>query len=193
MVELLNEYSPKFTDRGLRMAEDVLSQLVCVGLIAEDRYPMYDPQKSTVVVMNYRCQKVEDRVTAAVAVGRELDTICQILGISLWQGGFDWDHYVINKRNPGIEMGKVLAKHVNKRKLTMANLGIPDYLVDRMDTDKKNIPKIVKALDFSFLSEFAGQFAVCWTMSGEIYKVLSEDTSWSSNSNKRRVVNVDLK
>ena len=191
---LLNEYSPKFTDLGLRMAENALYQLACVGLIAEDKYPMYDSKKSTVVVMNYSSKENnEDRVTAAVALGIELDTICEILGIPLWQGGFDWDHYVINKSNPGSEVGKVLSRHTKKRKLTMANLGIPDYMIARLDANSQNIPKVVEALDFSFLTEFAGQFAVCWTMSGEIHDKLSHDNSWSANSRKRRVVIVDLK
>ena len=62
-----------------------------------------------------------------------------------------------------------------------------------IDANSQNIPKVVEALDFSFLTEFAGQFAVCWTMSGEIYEKLSADNAWDANRNKRKVVKVDLK
>ena len=192
-MPLLNEYSERFTGRGLEMAEKVLDQLCKTDLIADDHYPMYESQLSTIVVMNYLGRaNAEDRATAAVVVGIELNTICNILNIPLWQGGFDWDYYVINKNNPGLEVGKVLSEHVYKSKLTMANLSIPVYMIDWLNMKKGNIPKIVEAVDFSFLPDFRGLFAVSCIMSGEIYSTLSAENKWNSNSGNRRVLKVDL-
>lgn len=51
---------------------------------------------------------------------------------------------------------------------------------------------VAKVVDYPLLPEFSDLSAACWIMSGEIYRLLSEEASWNVNRSYRRVLTVDL-
>lgn len=191
MNRLLNAYSSLYTPLGLEMAEHVLDEMVQAKLIKEESYPMHTPGLVTIIVLNYLNEIArEHRATASCTVEAELNTICEILEIPLWEGGFNWDYYVINKKNPGRNVGNIFHRDNLTREVLMTNSAIPDYVANKMAIGS-NSTRVVKAVDYPLLPEFSDLSAACWIMSGEIYGLLSE-ASQNVNRSSRRVLTVDL-
>lgn len=192
MNRLLNAYSSRYTPLGLEMAEHVLDEMVQAKLIKEESYPMYRPGLVTIIVLNYLNEIArEHRATASCTVEAELNTICEILEIPLWEGGFNWDYYVINKKNPGRNVGSIFHRDNLTREVLMTNSAIPDYVANKMAIGS-NSTRVVEAVDYPLLPEFSDLSAACWIMSGEIYRLLSGEASWNVNRSYRRVLTVDL-
>ena len=166
-----HDLSDKFTQKGIRVAETVLTSMENKGLF-EEPYPMYKQGVQTVVVLR-DLPTSEDQASAQVLIESGARDNFDFEDVPWGSHGFGlaWND-VVKSKNPAIEMAKYLVE-TERDIFRIIILGFPAWVGRDFCSDQRLAKKLAEAANFSFLPEYREKLAMFYVMGGDIYDSLS--------------------
>ena len=166
-----NDLSDKFTKKGIRVAETVLTSMERRGLFDEP-YPMYKQGVQTVVVLR-DLPTSEDLASAQVLIESGARDNFDFEDIPWGSHGFGlaWN-YIVKSDNPAKEMANYLVE-TEREIFRIIILGFPAWVGRDLCSDQRLARKLAEAANFSFLPEYRERLAMFYVMDGDVYDALS--------------------